>query len=211
MQKNETNKKLAFRIITSILLLGMFGFLFVPSVMLTTKTIKTKNTTKVSSAFSGIEIINGAIFMKEQPLGESDSDDAFTTDSKGVAYFRDNGESKGVSGKALTVSLGFFVWAAAFVAVVAGILNFFTINTKWQKFNKIANELIEYLIVVSMICAVVSFVLSFFWVAGEYGNGLSGSLAIRTNLHSYGFVGSIGQIVLSTLAFVFFRDRKIKE
>lgn len=211
MPYDSKKKKLAFRILTSIMLFASIAFLFVPSVMLSTRTTKTDSTTVVSSTFSGADVILGTFASNKTEVDKTKIERDGTYGAEGVFYIKTEGENKEISTKTITNTFGLFVLFAVLFAGMAAVLNLFTIGDKWPKYSKHVNPMISFLIIASAVCAIVAFALSFFWVSGEYSNGMLGTDLVRTTMQSYGYIGLIGNIILPSLAFVFFHDRRLKE
>ena len=206
MSYDVLKKKMSFRILASIMLLAMLGFLFVPSVMLTTKTTQNGSTSIVATTFSGFDVLQGAFFSDKTESIESVTDGA-----RGVVFFKTTGQEKGLSSSAFTNAFASMLVISVICAGIAGIMNLFTITKRWPKYEKYNYPISMVLIVLSMACAIIAFILSFFWVSGGYSNGLMGDSLIRTSMQSFGYIGMIGQVILPSLAFVFYHDRKVKE
>ena len=211
MAYDSKKKKLSFRILTSVMLLAAVAFLFIPNIMLSTRTTKTDSSVVVSSTFSGADIILGAFASDKKEIDKTKIETDGTYGAEGVYYLKTEGEVKGLTTKIITNTLALFIMFAALFAGMAAILNFFTIGDKWPKYNKHIDPMISFLIIASAVCAIVAFAVSFFWISGEYGNGMVGDELVRTTMQSYGYVGLIGAVILPALSWVFFHDRRIKE
>ena len=211
MEYDSKKKKLSFRILTSIMLLCVIAFLFIPNIMLSTKTTKTDSTNTVSSTFSGADVILGTFASDKTEVDKTKIETDGSYGAEGVFYLKTEGQNKGITTKRITNTLGLFMLFTALFAGMAAVLNFFTIGEKWPKYNKHIDPMISFLIIASAVCAIVSFALSFFWISGEYSNGMAGNALVRTTMQSYGYIGMIGNIILPALAYVFFHDRRIKE
>ena len=87
------------------------------------------------------------------------------------------------------------------------LISLFKIKPNWLRF---VDSGVAFFIVATIICAIVSFAMSYFWVAGSYSAN-AGVELVRTNVKSYGYLGLLLNMVSPVLAFVFFHDRILKE
>ena len=71
MAYDSKKKKLSFRILTSVMLLAAVAFLFIPNIMLSTRTTKTDSSVVVSSTFSGADIILGAFASDKKEIDKT--------------------------------------------------------------------------------------------------------------------------------------------
>lgn len=209
MAYDSKKKKLSFKILASIFLLSTIGFLFVPSVLITTTTSSALQNTKISSRYSAASIIAGAFESESQENIEKVNNSA--NEGKITAlYMKTEGDKLKISDKEITLILATFILFAVVWASLGGILNFITLFKFKPKVEKFLNSAVSFFIWTAAFFSLCSLAISFFWVSGSYSANSDFEL-VRTQVQSYGYLGLIFTLISIVLAYLFFHDRKIKE
>lgn len=209
MAYSTHKKKLSFKILASIFLIATFGFLFVPSIMITTTTTTATGTTKQSDRYSAAAIILGA-FDKEDAASVAKINKSGYEGEKIALFMKTEGQELTISDKDTTVLLAFIMLLSVIFCVVAGLLNILYLTKIKESIKKQLNSAIAFFIIAGTICAIISFAMSFYWVSGGYSVN-SGADLVRTQVKSSGYLGLLLNMLAPILSFVFFQDRELKE
>ena len=197
-------KRLAFRILASMLLLCTIAMLFVPSVLLTTKEEGVGYSNSVSTRYSAVSIIAGAFSSGEE------QDILDTRDGKTlVEYMKTKGEEQGICDKKTTYSFAYLILLSVSFAFLGAVVNFLTLLKKCPKFIRVLESLVPFFIFATFACATAAFCISYFWISGSY-TANEGINAIRTTLKSYAYLGLMVNVLIPVISYVFYHDRKLK-